>query len=200
MRDAIAGIALGVALAACSAPAARNDGSPAADPKAPAPMEGVEAYVPLAHVSQVPFIVIQTPSTGDDGFDYYLRDELVKAGFPRGLTRAQLARVYVEAGLADSARHSDDPVAMARLAEVVGPFLKLLVDYEMGVWGSTNYRVELWDARSATLVYAMKGHRTIWWKLPTELGPPIVAALAKWRQDSLVAEKDAAAKAGRSTT
>ncbi len=156
---------------------------------------GVETYVPIAHISQVPFVVIEVVALAGSevNFDFWLRDALMAIGFPNGLTRGQLARRMVEAGVADSARSTTDLIALRQLARVVGPFLRLRVQYETGGWGKTSYRAELWDISTATLVYAAQGKKMVWLRVSDELGPQIIADLKKWREASLVAEAEAAA-------
>lgn len=161
------------------------------------PLKGTSVYQPIPYVSAMPFIVIEVTSAGDSGFDYYLRDQLAGIGFPQGITHSQLAKVYVDAGLAETMSHMGDPIAMRRLSDIVGPFVRLRVDYEMTGYG-VRYELELWDVRSATPVLAMSGSRLIWWSVSKELGPDIVAALARWREDSLAAERDAADKVPKS--
>jgi hypothetical protein len=162
-------------------------------------LKGTTVYQPVPYISAMPFIVIEVTSTGDSGFDYYLRDALVGVGFPQGITQAQLAKVYVDAGLAETTPYTGDPIAMRRLSDVVGPFVRLRVDYESSNFG-IRYQIELWDVRSATPVLAMSGYRLIWASVSKELGPEIVAALARWREDSLIVERDAADQAPRSQT
>lgn len=149
--------------------------------------DGVTQYVVVDDIDKVPFIVIQADSYADDGFDFYLRDELVKVGFPRGVTRAQLGRLYLDAGLGNVAQSVDDPMAMYQLARAVGPFLLLRVTYQMDGWGLTSYEVTVWDAISSRPVFTQNRTKMVWWKLSREIGPPIVAALAQWREDCLEA-------------
>ena len=193
-----AALLLSVLLGACATPGQQPNS--AAGVEADSTLPGVETFVPVAHISRVPFLVIEVEaqSASEDNFDYWLRDALVAAGFPNGMTRAQLARRMIEAGMGDSARFTTDPLALRQFARVAGPFLRLRVEYDVGGWGYTQYRVELWDVNSAELVYAGTGKKLIVWKLAEEMGPQIVAGLKKWREASLLVEREA--EAGRSAT
>jgi hypothetical protein len=191
---------LGCLVAGCVGPAQRAgpDGTTNAS-RADSPVEfidGATLYVPVTYVSRMPFIVLDVDTTGAKDFDYQLRDDLQKLGFPRGITQAQLAKVYVDAGLAETTPSTGDPMAMRRLSDVVGPFVRLRVDYQLSGFGLCNYELELWDVRSASPVLQLKGSRIIWWNLSKELSPDIAKVLAQWREDSLRAEKDEEANRG----
>jgi hypothetical protein len=175
-------------------PAAEAADQPTADAAIGGVLEGVEEYVPISHFSAVPFLVIEVEagSLPEHNFDYWLRDELMKAGFPPGVTLAQLARKISEAGLAGGSRDSTDPGARQSPSDVLGPFLHLRLFYRNGGLGITRYRVELWDVRSETLVYAANGKSFGWKKVQEKLGPTIVAALRAWREDSILTEKEQA--------
>lgn len=186
----LAPVLLATGMSGCSSTAPVSAGQPAS--AAGSLPDGVTEYLLVDDVTKVPFIVIQADSYADDGFDYYLRDELVKVGFPRGVTRAQLGRVYLDAGLGNVAQSVDDPLAMYQLARQVGPFLLLRVSYEMDGWGFTSYKVTVWDAVSSRSVFTQERTQMVWWKISREIGPPIVAALAKWRDDCLEAAQSGA--------
>lgn len=185
-----AGAALAVLLAlagsGCGSTSAVS-GNGGVRPAAPLP-EGVTEYLFVDDVRSVPFIVIQADSHADDSFDLYLRDELVKVGFPKGVTRAQLGRLYLDAGLGDVAQAVDDPIAMYQLARALGPFLLLRVSYELDGWGLTTYDVKVWDAISSRTVFSQRRTKVVWWDFKREIGPPIVSSLSRWRDDCLSAE------------
>jgi hypothetical protein len=151
--------------------------------------DGTTEYVLVEDVAKAPFVVIQVDSHGEDHFDLYLRDELAKVGFPPAVTRAQLGRVYLDAGLGDVAQSVDDPISMYQLARVVGPFLLIRVRYKIGGLGPTTYNVSVWDAASSRSVFNLRRSQVVWWSFSRELGPPIVAALAQWRKDCLEAAR-----------
>lgn len=148
--------------------------------------EEITHYKPSAVVHDLKFVVLDTHSIGmgTNEFGGFMLASLKEFGFPKLITRDELAQLVLSSPLRDSVGNVTDPVALAKISDALGPFLLIdvLQAFKGEAWFETVLQVR--DPARAEALLGVHRVRLNWMNMDKEVNYPILNVLKRWLDES----------------
>ena len=148
--------------------------------------EEILTFKPLAGVDRINFVLLRAGSGGSHTSEYasFMKKSIEAFGIRDVVTRDEFTKLIINSPLRDSVGNVTDPVALARISSVIGPFI--IIDavqvFQGYAWFETRLRVT--DASSAEVMLDIHRMRNNFSGLDREVNYPMLNVVKRWFDES----------------
>lgn len=145
----------------------------------------IKIYEPLAGIKEANYVYLLAHSPyGTDRFYNFMKDALIKIGFPKVYSRKELSRLVIQNGLEAYITDLSDPISLNNLAKATGPFI--ILDSSVFPVADVVFRfdVQVIDPLSGDTYLEISRIRTNWLDMDKEINYPILNVIKHWHDES----------------
>lgn len=152
-------------------------------------VDHVKIFRTSARAHDIRFIYVRTAIAGTN-FPKFLDQELQDLGLPPPVHRDDLTKMVVSSDLINSIGNVTDPVALAKLSKMVGPFFILDVAVKFEGYGLTHTYARISDPETTDVLLEVDRPRVAWTSMDREVNYPLLNVFKRWWRESKALPKE----------
>lgn len=145
----------------------------------------INIFRPLAGVKEARYVYLRTYAKyGDDRFYDFVKDALIKIGFPKVYSKKELYEMISQSGLSPYIKSLSDPISLHNLAKVTGPFIVLVCSVFPVSDTVFRFDVQLIEPLSGDIYLEISRIRINFADMDREINYPILNVIKQWYDES----------------